>query len=81
MERAFVMHRSLKMFWRSSPRKMAARLAALEKSQAMIEFRPDGTVLTANAKFLDALGYSLGEIVGRHHGLFVGREDQAERRM
>ena len=49
------------------------QLAAISKSQAVIEFTPDGKVLTANQNFCDALGYSLDEIVGRHHELFVPR--------
>lgn len=43
---------------------------ALSRSMAVIEFSLDGTVLTANANFLDTLRYSLTEIVGRHHSLF-----------
>jgi methyl-accepting chemotaxis protein len=46
-------------------------LAALSKSQAVIEFELDGTVITANDNFLQTLGYSLDEIKGRHHSLFV----------
>ncbi|SEP32250.1 methyl-accepting chemotaxis sensory transducer with Pas/Pac sensor [Methylobacterium sp. ap11] len=53
-----------------------ARLAALDASQALIEFDLDGTVITANARFLAALGYRLEEIRGRHHSMFV---DPAER--
>lgn len=52
------------------------QIAAIEKSQAVIEFRMDGTIIRANQNFLDAVGYSLDEIVGRHHGMFV---DPAER--
>jgi methyl-accepting chemotaxis protein len=48
-----------------------ATLAALDKSQATIEFKPDGTILTANGNFLAAMGYALAEIRGRHHSLFV----------
>lgn len=57
-----------------------ARLAAIDKSQAVIEFALDGTILTANANFLDAVGYALDEIQGRHHSLFVepGHEKSAE---
>ena len=44
---------------------------ALDKSMAVIEFDLDGTVLTANANFLAAMGYSLPEIQGRHHSMFV----------
>jgi methyl-accepting chemotaxis protein len=47
------------------------RLAAVEASQAVIEFAPDGTITSANAAFLDLMGYTLDEVRGRHHGLFV----------
>ncbi|WP_374381104.1 PAS domain S-box protein [Dongia sp.] len=59
-----------------------AKLAALDKSQAVIEFKPDGTVLTANANFLNAMGYTLDEIRGRHHSMFVdpAYKDSAEYR-
>jgi methyl-accepting chemotaxis protein len=49
---------------------------ALSRSQAVIEFGMDGTVLTANDNFLKALGYTLGEIRGKHHSMFV---DPSER--
>jgi len=48
-----------------------AILAALHKSQAVIEFKMDGTIITANENFLKALGYSLEEIKGKHHSMFV----------
>ncbi|HWU00783.1 MAG TPA: PAS domain-containing methyl-accepting chemotaxis protein [Terriglobales bacterium] len=48
-----------------------AVLAALDRSQAIIEFAPDGTILTANENFLKAMGYSMAEIKGKHHSLFV----------
>jgi len=48
-----------------------AKIAAMSRAQAMIEFSPDGTVLTANPNFLAALGYRLDEVVGQHHRLFV----------
>ena len=47
------------------------QIAAIHKSQAVIEFRMDGTILTANQNFLDAVGYTLGEVQGKHHGMFV----------
>jgi methyl-accepting chemotaxis protein len=50
---------------------LAGQLEAIGKSQAVIEFNLDGTVLTANDNFLRALGYSLGEIQGKHHSMFV----------
>ena len=43
---------------------------AVCRSQAVIEFGLDGTILWANDLFLGATGYSLGDIVGRHHRLF-----------
>ncbi|MEE6250672.1 MAG: PAS domain-containing methyl-accepting chemotaxis protein [Bdellovibrionota bacterium] len=46
------------------------KLAAIDKSQAVIEFQPDGTILTANQNFLSTMGYSLGEIQGKHHSMF-----------
>ncbi len=46
-------------------------LAALDRSLATIEFDPKGRILTANENFCTAMGYSLSEIVGRHHSLFV----------
>lgn len=48
-----------------------AVLQAVNKSQAVIEFKMDGTILHANDNFLHALGYNLDEIVGRHHSMFV----------
>ena len=49
----------------------AAKLAALDKSQATIEFKLDGTIITANDNFLNAVGYTLAEIQGQHHRMFV----------
>jgi methyl-accepting chemotaxis protein len=50
---------------------LAAKLEALDRSQAVIEFLPDGTILNANANFLTAMGYILPEVQGQHHGMFV----------
>jgi methyl-accepting chemotaxis protein len=47
------------------------QIAAIHKSQAVIEFTPDGTILTANDNFLKTLGYTLDEIRGKHHRIFV----------
>ncbi len=55
---------------------LAGQIAAIGKSQAVIEFAMDGTIITANDNFLNALGYSLSDIKGRHHSMFV---DPAER--
>jgi methyl-accepting chemotaxis protein len=49
----------------------AAQIAAISKSQAVIEFKMDGTIVTANENFLAASGYTLDEVVGRHHSMFV----------
>ena len=47
------------------------KIKAISKSQAVIEFGLDGTILNANENFLNALGYSLDEVKGRHHRMFV----------
>ena len=52
-------------------RTQSSQLAAIDRSQAMIEFSLDGTVLGANENFLKTLGYSLHEIKGQHHSMFV----------
>jgi methyl-accepting chemotaxis protein len=49
----------------------ASETAAIRRAQAVIEFNLDGTILTANEIFLNAMGYSLNEIVGQHHSIFV----------
>src|SRR5690349_5441467 len=60
-------------FWRTSSKTSEALALAesIYKSQAVIEFNMDGTVIAANQRFLDALGYRLAEIAGRHHSNFV----------
>ncbi|OUW16746.1 MAG: hypothetical protein CBD18_06290 [Opitutales bacterium TMED158] len=50
------------------------QLDAINKVQAVIEFELDGTILTANENFLATVGYSLEEIQGQHHRLFVEPE-------
>jgi methyl-accepting chemotaxis protein len=62
------------MFLLSSFFDARAKLAALDKSQAVIEFKPDGTILTANKNFLNAMDYTLKEIKGRHHSIFAEPE-------
>ena len=54
----------------------ASKIAAVSRAQAMIEFKLDGMIMTANENFCKTLGYSLEEIQGRHHSMFV---EQAER--
>lgn len=48
----------------------AGRIDAIERAQAVIEFDLKGNILSANANFLDTLGYQADEIVGRHHSMF-----------
>ena len=50
---------------------LEAVVAAIQRSQAVIEFNLDGSIITANENFLRTLGYSLSEIQGRKHSLFV----------
>jgi methyl-accepting chemotaxis protein len=62
--------------WRSNTkaRDALAQVDAISKSQAVIEFNMDGTIITANRNFLDAMGYRLEEIAGKHHAIFMPRE-------
>jgi methyl-accepting chemotaxis protein len=71
-------------FWKPNS-EIAAAMAqaeAINRSQAVIEFSMDGVILTANTHFLSAFGYTLAEIQGKSHGLFVEPEvrDSAEYR-
>ncbi|MCH7686381.1 MAG: PAS domain-containing protein, partial [Planctomycetes bacterium] len=47
------------------------QIEAISKAQAVIEFNMDGTIITANDNFLGALGYTLDEVQGKHHSMFV----------
>lgn len=47
------------------------QVEAIGKSQAVIEFNLDGTISNANTNFLNAMGYSLSEVKGQHHSMFV----------
>jgi len=50
---------------------LEGQIEALNKSQAVIEFNMDGTIITANDNFLDIMGYTLAEVQGKHHGMFA----------
>ncbi len=50
--------------------RLEALTEALDRSRAMIEFTPNGDIIHANANFLSVMGYTLGEIAGRHHRIF-----------
>lgn len=53
----------------------AGQLRAISRSQAVIEFTPEGEILTANPNFCATLGYALEEIKGRHHRMFVHADE------
>ena len=55
-------------------KKNDALFSALDKSQAIIEFDPEGTILTANSNFLNTLGYRENQVVGKHHRMFCFEE-------
>ncbi len=50
---------------------LQGQVAAISKSQAVIEFNLDGTIIHANDNFLKTLGYTLDEIKGKHHSMFA----------
>ncbi|MEN3792008.1 PAS domain-containing methyl-accepting chemotaxis protein [Fulvimarina sp. MAC3] len=51
-----------------------AKMKAILRVQAVIEFQPDGTIIDANDNFLSAVGYERHEIAGKHHKIFVEPE-------
>lgn len=67
---------NLSMF-SQKPSELQAKLDALDRSQAVIEFKLDGTIITANQNFLTTVGYTLEELQGKHHSLFVTPEERA----
>lgn len=52
-------------------------IAAINRSMAMISFDLNGTILSANEIFLKTFGYSLDQVKGRHHSIFVPKEEAA----
>lgn len=52
------------------------QISAIDRSQAVIQFNLDGTIITANENFLGAMGYSLDEIKGQHHRMFVAEAER-----
>ncbi len=58
----------------TSTRLNSGMLDALGRSQAIIEFNMDGTIVNANPNFCQTLGYSLDEIKGKHHSMFAEPE-------
>ena len=69
----FVKKVALSMF--SKNKTSDAKFSALNRAQAIIEFKTDGTIIDDNENFLAALGYEKSEIVGKHHKMFV-RENE-----
>ena len=55
----------------------AGQFAAITRSQAVIEFDLDGTILAANSNFLRVMGYQADEVVGKHHRMFVDPAEAA----
>jgi len=53
---------------------IAGQLDAINKSRDVIEFNMDGTIIKANENLLKTMGYSLEEVRGKHHSMFVGEE-------
>jgi methyl-accepting chemotaxis protein len=63
--------------WKDEQAHFASMMNAISKSQAIIEFQLDGTIITANENLLKAMGYTLEEVRGRHHRMFVSDDDRA----
>ena len=57
---------------------MRAWIDAINTTQAVIEFSPDGTVLRANELFLQTMGYGHDQVVGRHHRMFCSPEQSRD---
>ncbi|MFK7794975.1 MAG: methyl-accepting chemotaxis protein [Gammaproteobacteria bacterium] len=58
---------------------LTGQVDALARSQAVIRFNMDGTIITANDNFLSTVGYSLNEIEGKHHSIFTTSEYKASK--
>lgn len=59
-------------------RQKQTQLEIQNRTQAVIEFTPDGTILNANQLFLDTVGYTLQEIRGKHHRMFMPEKEASE---
>lgn len=55
-------------------------LSAINMSSAVIEFCPTGNIITANSTFLKIFDYSLAEIKGKHHNIFINKRDSASKK-
>ena len=56
---------------------LQSQISAIHKAQAVIEFNLDGSIISANDNFLNLMGYSLNEVAGKHHRIFVPDEEAA----
>jgi len=54
----------------------AAKLEAIKRSMGVIEFQPDGTIISANAAFLKLMGYTEAELAGQHHRVFITPQER-----
>ncbi|MBP3954222.1 MCP four helix bundle domain-containing protein [Gemmata sp. G18] len=54
----------------------AGQITAFSRVQAVVEFELDGTIVSANPNFLHMMGYSLEEVRGHHHGMFVAEAER-----
>jgi methyl-accepting chemotaxis protein len=59
---------------RTGYRDLEAQCEAISRSQAVIEFDLEGRILTANSNFLNAMGYALEDVVGKHHSMFCDKD-------
>ncbi|NVK23493.1 MAG: PAS domain-containing methyl-accepting chemotaxis protein [Gammaproteobacteria bacterium] len=60
--------------YKSKYEALSNQFDALSKSSAIIEFKPDSTIITANENFLNTMGYHLDEIVGKQHKIFCSSD-------
>ena len=56
---------------------LRSMMAAVQRSQAVIEFELDGTIISANPNFLAVIGYELAEVKGRHHRMLMDPAEAA----
>ena len=57
-------------------RELSSIMDAIDASKAIVEFEPDGTVITANENFLSSMNYSLDEIRSQHYSLFLPNSEK-----
>lgn len=58
-----------------SRRELEGEMSALNRAMAVISFKLDGTILDANENFLKTMGYTLDQVRGRHHSMFVPKDE------